>query len=152
VAHLRSDEMAATVRLFEAAVLRGRKRREFEVWREAAEERVWARIARRPADRARLRLAGDRLAALRTYRPPRESSVATTPAPDARQAYIDVLRAFADEVRDGMLTCTAYTLARASHPAWPTRNTLAVAFGTWEQALGAAGLGARASSWRRDRA
>jgi hypothetical protein len=146
------DELAATVRLFEAAVLRGRKRREFEVWREAAEERVWARIARRPTDRARLGLAGDRLAALRTYRPPRESSVAPAPARDARQAYIDVLRAFADEVPDGRLTCTAYTLARASHPEWPTRNTLAVAFGTWEQALGAAGLGARASSWRRDRA
>ena len=89
---------------------------------------------------------------MRTYRPPTESFVATERARDARQAYIEVLRAFADELPDGRLTCTAYTLARASHPEWPTRNTLAVAFGTWEQALGAAGLGARASSWRRDRA
>jgi len=118
--------MPATVRLFEAAVLRGRKRREFEAWRAAAEERVWARIARRPADRARIGLAGDRLPALRTYRPPTESFVATERARDARQAYIDVLRAFADELPDGMLTCAAYTLARASHPEWPTRNTLAV--------------------------
>ena len=69
-----------------------------------------------------------------------------------REAYIDVLRAFADEVPDGRLTCTAYAHARASHPEWPTRNTLALAFGSWEQALGAAGLGARASSWRHDRA
>ena len=68
------------------------------------------------------------------------------------EAYIDVLRAFADEVPDGRLTCTAYAHARASHPEWPTRNTLAMAFGSWEQALSAAGLGARASSWRHNRA
>ena len=48
------------------------------------------------------------------------------------EAYIDVLRAFADEVPDGRLTCTAYAHARASHPEWPTRNTLALAFGSWE--------------------
>jgi hypothetical protein len=67
-----TDEMGAAVRLFEAAELRGRKRREFEVWREAAQE-------------------------------------------------------------------------------WPTRNTLTVAFETWEKALAAAGLAARASPWRRAR-
>jgi hypothetical protein len=145
------DEMGAAVRLFEAAMLRGRKRREFEVWREAAEERVWARMARRPPDRARIGRALDRLTALRAYRPAPEPVAATAPAREARRAYIDVLRAFADGVPDGRLTCTAYTLARASHPEWPTRNTLTVAFGTWEQALDAAGLGARASSWRRDR-
>jgi hypothetical protein len=147
-----NDDIGAAVGLFEAAVLRGRKRREFEVWREAAEERVWARMAPRRPDRARLARAGDRLAALRTYQPPPEPVTATDPALDARQAYVDILRAFADEVPDGRLTCTAYTHARASHPEWPTRNTLALAFGTWEQALVAAGLGARASPWRRDRA
>jgi hypothetical protein len=147
-----NGDMGAAVRVFEAAVLRGRKRREFEVWREAAEERVWARIARRPVDRTRLERAGDRLAALRTYRPPPESFTASEPARNARQAYVEVLRAFADELPDGKLTCTGYTHTRASHPEWPTRNTLALAFGSWEQALGAAGLGARASPWRRDRA
>ena len=69
----------------------------------------------------------------------------------ARHAYIDVLRAFADEVVDGKLTCTAYAQARAGHPDWPTRNTLALAFGSWEQALAAAGLSSRASAWRRAR-
>jgi hypothetical protein len=146
------DEMPLAVRLFEAAVLRGRKRREFDVWREAAEERVWARMARRPTDRARLGRTAERLAALRAYHAPPEPFVATWAARDARRAYIDVLRAFADEVPDGRLTCTAYAHARAGHPEWPTRNTLAHAFGSWEQALGAAGLGARASPWRRDRA
>jgi hypothetical protein len=146
------DEMGAAVRLFEAAVLRGRKRREFDAWRDIAEERVWARMAGRPADRARLERAGHRLAALRTYRSPSESLATAEPGRDARQAYIDVLRGFAGEVPGGRLTCTAYTHARARHPEWPTRNTLAMAFGSWERALAAAGLGARASPWRRDRA
>jgi hypothetical protein len=88
------------------------------------------------------RTAGDRLAALRTYQPPPEPVTATDPALDARQAYVDILRAFADEVPDGRLTCTAYTHARASHPEWPTRNTLALAFGTWSRRCAAAGLGA----------
>jgi hypothetical protein len=48
------EEMGATVRLFEAAELRGRKRREFDVWREAAEERGFARLAGRRWDRARV--------------------------------------------------------------------------------------------------
>jgi hypothetical protein len=109
-------------------------------------------MARRPVDRVRIGRALDRLAALRAYRPAPVPFAATEPAREARQAYIDVLRAFADEVPAGRLTCTAYTLARASHPEWPTRNTLTVAFGTWQQALGAAGVGARASSWQRDRA
>jgi hypothetical protein len=146
------DELGAAVRLFEAATLRGRKRREFEAWRDAAEERVWARIGPRRPDRARLEDAGDRLAALRTYRPAPTPMATIAPARAARQAYLEVLRAFAGEVPDSRLTCTAYAHARASHPEWPTRNTLALAFGTWQQALDAAGLGARASSWRRDRA
>ena len=141
--------MGAAIRIFEAAVLRGRKRREFDVWREAAEDAVGAEAPRR-RDRARLGQAEPPGSPARVPRAG-EPFVATTRA-DARRAYIDVLRAFADEVPDGRLTCTAYAHARASHPEWPTRNTLALAFGSWEQALGAAGLGARASPWRRARA
>jgi len=62
-----------------------------------------------------------------------------------------VLRAFADELPEGKLTCTAYAAARAGHPEWPTRNTVAMAFGSWERALAAAGLTSRASEWRRAR-
>jgi hypothetical protein len=65
---------------------------------------------------------------------------------------IDVLRAFAEELPDGKLTCTAFAHAREGRPEWPTRNTLALAFGTWEQALAAAGLASRASAWRSARA
>ena len=67
------------------------------------------------------------------------------------EAYIGVLRAFAGELPDAKLTCTAYARARAGHPEWPTRNTLTLAFGTRERALAAAGLGSRASAWRRAR-
>ena len=38
----------------------------------------------------------------------------------------------------GPLSCTRYTAARA--PDWPTRNTVARAFGSWDAALRAAGL------------
>ena len=79
-----------------------------------------------------------------------ERAVVLTTHGSPAEAYIDVLRAFADET-DGTLTCTAYAQARAGRPEWPTRNTLTAAFGTWEQALAAAGLGARASVWRRAR-
>jgi hypothetical protein len=146
-----TDEMGAAVRLFEAAELRGRKRREFEVWREAAEERAFARLAGRRWDRARVARAAGRLTALRPYRqpaPPAGPAGTAAAARDARRAYIGVLRAFADEWPDAPLTCTAYGQVRAGHPEWPTRNTLTMAFGSWEAALVAAGLGARASRWR----
>jgi hypothetical protein len=149
-----TDEMGEAVRLFEAAQLRGRKRREFEVWREAAEERAFARLAGRRWDRARVEYVAGRLTALREYRHPAHSpgpAGTEATARDARLAYVDVLRTFAAEVPDGKLTCTTYAHARAGHPEWPTRNTLARAFGTWEEALAAAGLGSRASGWRRER-
>jgi hypothetical protein len=141
----RRAELPQAIAILDAAVLRGRKRREFEAWRIGAAE--YARG--RDRDKAVIAAAADSLARARAYT---ERPVELPARDPPTQAYIDVLRAFADEVPDGRLTCTAYTLARASHPEWPTRNTLAVAFGTWEQALGGAGLGARASSWRRDRA
>jgi LAGLIDADG endonuclease len=149
-----TDELGAAVRVFELAQLRGRKSRQFEAWREAAEERVFARLAGRRWDRARVQRAAERLAALRVYRQPDQppaTARAEVAAGDAREAYIGVLRAFARELPDAKLTCTAYARARAGHPEWPTRNTLTLAFGTWEQALAAAGLGSRASAWRRAR-
>jgi LAGLIDADG endonuclease len=149
-----TDELASAVCLFEAAQLRGRKLREFEVWREAAEERRFARLAGRRWDRARVQRVADQLNALRQYRP-REDSIGPAgteaAARDAREAYVDVLRAFADEVPDGKLTCTAYARARLGHREWPTRNTLTIAFGTWQGALEAAGLASRASTWRHQR-
>jgi hypothetical protein len=141
----RRAELRDAIAMLDAAVLRGRKRREFEAWRIGAAE--YARGRER--DESVIAAAAESLARVRAYT---ERPVVLPARDPPTEAYIDVLRAFAEEVSDGRLTCTAYTHARASHPEWPTRNTLAQAFGSWEQALGAAGLGARASSWRRDRA
>jgi hypothetical protein len=141
----RRAELPRAIAMFDAAVLRGRKRREFEAWRLGAEQ--YARG--RDRDEDVITAAAEALARARAYED--RAVVLPTQGP-ATETYVGVLRAFADEVSEGRLTCTAYTHARASHPEWPTRNTLALAFGSWEQALGAAGLGARASPWRRDRA
>ena len=141
----RRAELREAIAVLDRAMLRGRKRREFEAWRVGAAEYARGRdrdeavIAAAAASLARARAYVERPLELPAREPPTE-------------AYIDVLRAFAGEVPDGRLTCTAYTHARARHPEWPTRNTLAMAFGSWERALAAAGLGARASPWRRDRA
>ena len=142
-------ELASAICLFEAAQLRGRKRREFGVWRHAAYERANARLARRRWDRARVAAVADRLRALRAYRHPAEPPAPETSVDaqvDARSAYVDVLRTFAAETPDGPLTCTAYARAREGHPEWPMRNTIALAFGGWAEALRAAGLGSRLSA------
>jgi hypothetical protein len=136
-------ELREAIAVLDGAMLRGRKRRDFEAWRVGAAEYARGRdrdeavIAAAAASLARARAYVERPLELPAREPPTE-------------AYIDVLRAFAGEVPGGRLTCTAYTHARARHPEWPTRNTLAMAFGSWERALAAAGLGARASPWRRD--
>jgi hypothetical protein len=141
----RRAELHEAIAMLDAAVLRGRKRREFEAWRIGAAE--YARG--RSRDEAAITAAAESLARARAYT---DRPVVLPTRDPPTETYIDVLRTFADEVPDGRLTCTAYAHARASHPEWPTRNTLALAFGNWEQALSAAGLGARASSWRHNRA
>jgi hypothetical protein len=150
-----TDELAPAVRLFEDAQLRGRKRREFEVWRDAAHERAVARVVGRRWDRARVADAAERLTALRAYRPPRDPARATSldeARHAARKAHIQVLRAFAADAAQLELTATAYARARETHPEWPHRNTIATAFGGWARALDAAGLGSRLTDWARDRA
>lgn len=140
----RRAELPRAIAIFDAAVLRGRKRREFEAWRLGAEQ--YARGRERDEDA--IAEAADALARARAY-VERPIALPTHGSPAA--AYVAVLRAFADELPDAKLTCTAYTRARAGHPEWPTRNTLTMAFGGWERALAAAGLDTRASAWRRGR-
>jgi hypothetical protein len=135
--------------------LRGRKRREFEVWREAAHERAFAKVGGRPWDRSRVKAVAERLTALRVYRPPPDPLGATDvsdPRSEARSAYLQVLQAFAAEAPEGELTATTYARARERHPEWPTRNTIAAAFGGWARALEAAGLGSRVTDRARSRA
>jgi hypothetical protein len=140
----RRAELPHAIAMLDAAVLRGRKRREFEAWRLGAAE--YARG--RDRDNDVIAAAARSLAQARAYV---ERPVDLPKPGSGAEAYAEVLRAFADELPDAKLTCTAYARARAGHPEWPTRNTLTCAFGTWDQALAAAGLGSRASDWRRVR-
>ena len=69
-----------------------------------------------------------------------------------RGTRISRFSAFAAEGVQDELTATAYTRARETHPDWPHRNTIALAFGGWARALDAAGLGSRVTDWARNRA
>jgi hypothetical protein len=141
----RRAELPRAIELFESAVLRGRKRREFDAWRIGAAE--YARG--RDRDPAAIAEAAAALADARAYV---ERDVAWPTHATAAESYADVLRAFAAELPGGALTCTAYARARGEHPEWPTRNTITLAFGSWVEALRAAGLGSRASARSRARA
>jgi DNA-binding MarR family transcriptional regulator len=135
----RRDELARAIELFERIELRGRKRREFEAWRLGAAEYARGRARRK----AIIAGAVASLANARAY-VPRDLDLRSAGSPLA--TYADVLRAFAAELPDGPLTCTAYTRARRCHAEWPTRNTITLAFGSWAQALRKAGLAARLSA------
>jgi hypothetical protein len=122
-----TDDMDAAVRLFEAAELRGRKRREFEVWREAAQERAFARLAGRRWDRVHVQRVADDLAALRRYRAPADVIRALGPhaeAGAAREAYVDVLRACAGELsgREAHLYCVRARCTRSGRRAARSRS------------------------------
>jgi hypothetical protein len=140
----RRAELPRAIALLDAAVLRGRKRREFEAWRIGAAE--YARG--RDRDEAVIEAARAALHEARSYV---ERDVVLPSQVTAEAAYAEVLRTFAAEVPDGMLTATTYAQARERHPEWPTRNTIASAFGGWARALEAAGLGSRVSGRARGR-
>ena len=115
----------------------GRKQLEFEVWRTAVES---------PRDAERVAAAASRLRDLRLYRP------GTTPASRKNRrvqrmyeqncAWLPLLRRWAEQ-EPGPLTGTGYDRWRP--PGSPTRNTLAVRFGSWYDALDAARLADRAA-------
>ena len=62
---------------------------------------------------------------------------------DVHAESVQILRRWA-ETEPGTLSCTRYAAAR--QPDWPTRNTLARRFGSWDAALRAAGLAERAAT------
>jgi hypothetical protein len=133
----RRAELPRAIALLDAASLRGRKRREFQAWRVGAAE--YARGRSRSNE-----IVAEARAALHEARSYVEPEVALPEAVSGQAACLAVLRDFADEA-DGELTATVYAHARQRHPEWPTRNTIAAAFGGWAAALEAAGLGSRAS-------
>jgi hypothetical protein len=144
----RRDHMRPAVDLLGRAGLRGRKLREFEVWREAALEHAKPPVAR---SRRTIEEACAALAEARTYRSPQETIVESDHRLEQQRAYVEVLIQAA-RCACGNLTGPTYAAARSAHPSWPTRNTIARAFGSWAGALEAAGLHGHCSARARSKA
>ena len=131
--------------LFESVSLLGRKARQYRAWRPGAQAIAEAIIDKRPLDEQLVEGARRALAHATAYDPPGTALRTDSGLSAARTAYLDVLRHWADSV-DGTLSCVSYASARRSeHPDWPKRETIAEAFGSWHDALRAAGLAARAA-------
>jgi hypothetical protein len=139
---LNQGELRSAVDLLSASGLRGRKRREFGVWRIGAEEFVAAREAGRPRNVDLIDLAAEELRKARRYR-----HVRLPERPDdfvaKKRAFSEAVRSFGDLASDP-LTCTQYTEIRGDHPYWPTSGQLTATFGSWHAALASAGLAHRA--------
>jgi hypothetical protein len=136
------------IAMFEGAGLLGRKARQFAAWRPGAEAVARAIVGSERVDDEVVARARRELARATAYKSPASPLRRDDGRSGARKAYIDVLRAWA-AITDGPLTCTTYRAARLRlRPDWPKRETIAFAFGGWHEALNAAGLADRATSWR----
>jgi hypothetical protein len=133
------------IQLFESAPLLGRKLRQYQAWHPGAQAIAEAIVEKRPLDEALVDEARRALAHVGAYRRPHAPLPVDSGRSAARDAYLHVLKQWAESV-DGRLSCGAYAAARRDrHPEWPTRNTIAEAFGTWYNALRSAGLAGRAA-------
>jgi hypothetical protein len=103
-----------------------------------------AKLERQLVDAGVVAAARENLALATAYVPPDGPLPPDRAFADARTAYIDVLREWADS-QEGELSCTAFQAARESNPHWPKRDTIAFAFGGWFEALRSAGLESRAA-------
>jgi hypothetical protein len=130
-------QMGRVVEVLDACSLRGRKLRQYRAWRPAALEIAAASFAGRPRDLALIAEARDALRSVSKYVP---EPWITQPLPtddNVHEAYVGLLQKWA-ATTSGRLSGTAYNKER--HPFWPTRNTIATAFGSWAAALAAADL------------
>jgi LAGLIDADG endonuclease len=140
----RTSELVDLARRLEGRVP-GRKELEFDVWRTAVEARADRELAPERR-RAIIDDAESRLRELRRYRPG-----AALPSRNGRRVqrmyqqnltWIALLRRWAAE-ETGPLSVVKYDRWRP--PGSPTRNTLTMRFGSWYDALDAAGLSDRAA-------
>jgi hypothetical protein len=134
------------IEMFETAGLLGRKERQFRAWQPGAEALARAKIAGEPVDDGLVEQARRRLRQVTAYSAPPDGTARDDARAVARDAYAEVLRAWA-AVADGPLSCTAYErFRRPLRSDWPKRDTIAAAYGGWRKALAAAGLEERAVS------
>jgi hypothetical protein len=130
----------AMVRALEGRIP-GRKAAEFAVWRRAVEARADTRMSR-VGRREVIDEAQRELRQLRRYRA-RRTQVPSAKSRRSQQMFeqnlrwLSLLRSWA-AAEPAALTTAAYE--RARRDGWPTRNTLAGRFGSWYDALTAAGL------------
>ena len=138
-------EMADLRDLLWHAGLTGRKLRQLAVWGDAVEElNRAARCSARPRREA-LESAGERLRNLRVYRPPVRPALLQLPRRDLKAEALAALREWS-RASAGKLSATEYMRWRREHPDAPARNTIARAFGSWYEALSAAGVQERAAA------
>ena len=124
--------------------LTGRKLRELEIWAAAVDELDRAARLHVHARRPLLERVRARLAAARAYHPAQRADLLELPRRDLRSESLAALRTWAHE-QAGALSCTAYMRWRRDRPEAPVRNAVVRQFGSWHQALAAAGLGDRAA-------
>jgi LAGLIDADG endonuclease len=137
------------IALFESAPLLGRKARQYRAWRPGAQAIAEAIIDKSPRNVQLVEGARRALAHATAYRPPDTALRTESGLPEARAAFLGVLKQWARDF-DRPLSETAYAAARREgHPEWPTRNAIAETFGGWYGALNAAGLSHRAARPRR---
>ena len=95
-------------------------------------------------DRGHRRSVARRLAQARPYVAPVERPLLEVGRPDTAEMCRTALTSWA-AAEPGVLSCGGYSRWRARNPGHPTRNTIALTFGSWHRALEAAGLGDRAA-------
>jgi hypothetical protein len=130
---MRLSELRALTEAFDRYPPRGRVLRIYEEWRELV-----LLEDRHSGERRRL---AARVKERRAYKPGLEWVDAVDASAARRERHIAVLRAWAADT-DGPRTVTAYETWRArSGRDAPTRNTVVRVFGSWIEALHAAGVG-----------
>jgi len=123
----------------------GRKGRELGPWRAAVEEVDRARWHGCKPRAEIIEAAAARLQVERRYSPTRLPPV--QPSRDPLRETIAALLRWAQTQR-GPLSSAVYERDREADPSLPHRNTVARRFGSWEDALAAAGLNGRAATPR----
>jgi LAGLIDADG endonuclease len=128
----RLSEVRALSQALDRHPPRGRVLRIYEAWRELV-------LLENRRSGMRRQLA-KRVKNLRAYRPGLEWADAVDAGAERRRRHIAVLTDWAAET-EGSRTVTAYERWRnSSDRSLPTRNTIVCAFGTWYEALHAAGI------------